>query len=331
MVVVRRRRRRARRPARGRSSSPRRRRPPSATRSGTMSTYALQAGAARDRRRGRGRRRGAPRRRRRGARPQRRRPARRIGAAPRAPRRAPPRRGRDRARSRSTPSTRATSAGSCATTRGIVDRIVERKDATEEELAVTEINSGLYAFDAVWLRRPDRLAQAVAEDRRALPDRARRARPRRRPRRGRADRRRRRPAARDQRPGRAGPGRVGHADADQRRPHDRAGVTMRDPSTVYVDAGVALATDVTIEPNVILRGATSVGEGTSRRARAARSYDSAIGAGCTVWASVVESSTIEDGAKVGPFSHLRPGSRRGPRRGGRQLRRAEERPPRARA
>ena len=34
-----------------------------------------------------------------------------------------------------------------------MDRIVERKDATEDELAVTEINSGLYAFDAAWLAR----------------------------------------------------------------------------------------------------------------------------------------------------------------------------------
>jgi len=82
---------------------------------------------------------------------------------------------------------------------------------------------------------------------------------------------------------------------------------MRDPSTVYVDAGVALATDVTIEPNVILRGATSVGEGT-RLGAGSQILDSTIGAGCTVWASVVESSTIEDGATVGPYSHLRPGS-----------------------
>ena len=35
---------------------------------------------------------------------------------------------------------------------GTVERIVERKDATDEEIAVNEINSGLYAFDAAWLR-----------------------------------------------------------------------------------------------------------------------------------------------------------------------------------
>ena len=189
---------------------------------------------------------------------------------------------------------------------GIVDRIVERKDATEEELAVTEINSGLYVFDAVWLRarigslKPSpktgelyltelvELARAdgrvvaaltVDDDGRLLGinDRAE----------------------------------LAQAEWDMRTRinagHMINGVTMRDPSTVYVDAGVALATDVTIEPNVIIRGATSVGEG-SRLGAGSQIFDSTIGAGCTVWASVVESSTIEDGATVGPFSHLRPGS-----------------------
>jgi bifunctional N-acetylglucosamine-1-phosphate-uridyltransferase/glucosamine-1-phosphate-acetyltransferase GlmU-like protein len=33
-----------------------------------------------------------------------------------------------------------------------VDRIVERKDATDEEIAVSEVYSGLYVFDAAWLR-----------------------------------------------------------------------------------------------------------------------------------------------------------------------------------
>ena len=44
----------------------------------------------------------------------------------------------------------------------------------------------------------------------------------------------------------------------------------------------------------------------SRLGAGSQIFDSAIGAGCTVWASVVESSTIEDGATVGSSSHLRP-------------------------
>jgi bifunctional UDP-N-acetylglucosamine pyrophosphorylase / glucosamine-1-phosphate N-acetyltransferase len=77
------------------------------------------------------------------------------------------------------------------------------------------------------------------------------------------------------------------------------------------DATVRIAEDVTIEPNVILRGATSVGEGTTIGA-GSQIVDSTIGAGCVVWASVVERSVVEDGARVGPFSHLRPGSHVGP-------------------
>ena len=34
-----------------------------------------------------------------------------------------------------------------------VERIVEAKDATRDELAINEINAGLYAFDVAWLRR----------------------------------------------------------------------------------------------------------------------------------------------------------------------------------
>jgi len=93
--------------------------------------------------------------------------------------------------------------------------------------------------------------------------------------------------------------------------HMRNGVTMRDPSTVYVDATVTLAEDVTIEPNVILRGTTTIGEGTTIGA-GSQVVDSTIGAGCLVWASIVEASIVEDGARIGPFSHLRPGSHVGP-------------------
>jgi len=193
---------------------------------------------------------------------------------------------------------------------GTVERIVERKDATDEELAVDEINSGLYAFDAAWLRarigalspspktgelyltelveiaRADGrlvVALTVEDDGRLLGinDRAE----------------------------------LAQAEWDLRTrinaAHMRAGVTMRDPSTVYLDSTVTLAADVTLEPNVILRGSTAVGEGTTIGA-GSQIVDSTIGAGCAVWASVVEQSTIEDGARVGPFSHLRPGSHIGP-------------------
>ncbi len=86
-----------------------------------------------------------------------------------------------------------------------------------------------------------------------------------------------------------------------------AGVTMRDPSTVYLDWDVVLEPDVTLEPNVILRGATSVGTGSTIGA-GSQLVDATIGRSVGIWASIVESSTVEDEATVGPFSHLRPGS-----------------------
>jgi bifunctional UDP-N-acetylglucosamine pyrophosphorylase/glucosamine-1-phosphate N-acetyltransferase len=193
---------------------------------------------------------------------------------------------------------------------GTVDRIVERKDATDEELAVNEINSGLYAFDAAWLRgrigslspspktgelyltelvelaRQDGrlvVALTVEDDGRLLGinDRAE----------------------------------LAQAEWDLRTRINAAymvaGVTMRDPSTVYIDATVTLAADVTIEPNVILRGRTTVGEGSVIGA-GSQVVDATIGANCTVWASIVEKSVVEDGASIGPMSHLRPGSVVGP-------------------
>ena len=65
--------------------------------------------------------------------------------------------------------------------------------------------------------------------------------------------------------------------------------------------------DVTLEPNVYLRGATRVGEG-SVIAAGSTIVDSVVGRDCRVWASVIERLELEDGVSVGPFSHLRPGS-----------------------
>ena len=89
--------------------------------------------------------------------------------------------------------------------------------------------------------------------------------------------------------------------------HMRNGVTMRDPSTVYLDWSVDLGADVTLEPNVILRGATRIGDG-SVIGPDSQLIDATVGARARVWASIVESSIVEDEATVGPFSRLRPGS-----------------------
>jgi bifunctional UDP-N-acetylglucosamine pyrophosphorylase/glucosamine-1-phosphate N-acetyltransferase len=189
---------------------------------------------------------------------------------------------------------------------GTVERIVEARDATPDDLAGNEANAGLYAFDAAWLRRRiTTLEASTITGEIYLTDLVRLARE-------------------DGRivsaVGFEDDGRFdGINDRSQlaaaewtmrvrlNEAHMRNGVTMRDPSTVYVDWSVELGADVTIEPNVILKGATSVGDGSVIGA-GSQLIDAVIGRGVRVWASVVESSIVEDDASVGPYSHLRPGS-----------------------
>ncbi|MHB1843437.1 MAG: bifunctional UDP-N-acetylglucosamine diphosphorylase/glucosamine-1-phosphate N-acetyltransferase GlmU [Deltaproteobacteria bacterium] len=75
------------------------------------------------------------------------------------------------------------------------------------------------------------------------------------------------------------------------RAHCLAGVTIVDPEQTYIDVGVELARDVTIEPGCILAGKTRVGEGARLRAH-----------------SVLEDAVVGEGAVVGPFARLRPGT-----------------------
>ena len=90
--------------------------------------------------------------------------------------------------------------------------------------------------------------------------------------------------------------------------HMRAGVTIADPATTYLVPGLQIAADVTIRPNTVIYGATRIGEGTSIGPNC-RIGDATIGARCDVRESVVTSSEIAAGVTIGPFAHLRGGSR----------------------
>jgi bifunctional UDP-N-acetylglucosamine pyrophosphorylase/glucosamine-1-phosphate N-acetyltransferase len=189
---------------------------------------------------------------------------------------------------------------------GTVERIAEARDAVPDELAGNEVNAGLYAFDAAWLRRRiGALTPSPATAELYLTDLVRLAR----------EDGRLVTAVAFEDDGRF----AGINDRSQlaaaewtlrvrlNEAHMRAGVTMRDPSTAYLDWTVELGEDVTLEPNVILRGATTVGAGSVIGA-GSQLIDATIGAGVRVWASIIESSVVEDEATVGPFSHLRPGT-----------------------
>jgi bifunctional UDP-N-acetylglucosamine pyrophosphorylase/glucosamine-1-phosphate N-acetyltransferase len=87
-----------------------------------------------------------------------------------------------------------------------------------------------------------------------------------------------------------------------------AGVTIFQPDTVVIDADVQVGADTVLEPFTQLLGATVIGKGCR-----VRSYsvveDTTLGDHVTVRQScVVEGATLRDGAVIGPFAHLRPGS-----------------------
>jgi bifunctional UDP-N-acetylglucosamine pyrophosphorylase / glucosamine-1-phosphate N-acetyltransferase len=192
---------------------------------------------------------------------------------------------------------------------GTVEAIVEQKDATPEQAAITEINSGVYAFDAAVLTGAlGRLSTDNAQGEQYLTDVLSIAR---------------------------GDGhRVGTwtcgdpwlvegvndrvqlaaigAELNRRLTEQwmRAGVTMTDPSTVWLDAGVELARDVVVEPNVQLRGATSVGEGATVGPDTTLT-DVIVGAGASVVRTHGREAEILDGASVGPYAYLRPGAKLG--------------------
>lgn len=88
----------------------------------------------------------------------------------------------------------------------------------------------------------------------------------------------------------------------------RAGVVIVDPATTYLELGVKVGRDTVIFPNTTVSGKTVIGRG-CRIGPNAVVIDSRIGDGCEIFASVVEGARLDDGVDVGPFSHLRPGSR----------------------
>ena len=189
---------------------------------------------------------------------------------------------------------------------GMVERIVEEKDATAEEAAVTEINPGVYVFRARPLR--DALARVGTENAQGemyltdvvgllraagggiaavtAPDAA------------------------------AALGvndRVQLADAarilNQRavRRWQLEGVTVQDPQTTWIDDTAELARDVTILPNTHILGATTIGEDAIIGPDTSI-VDTEVGAGAVVRRSDVTLAVIGAGVNVGPWAYLRAGA-----------------------
>jgi bifunctional UDP-N-acetylglucosamine pyrophosphorylase/glucosamine-1-phosphate N-acetyltransferase len=192
---------------------------------------------------------------------------------------------------------------------GRLTGIVEQADANPEQLAISEVNSGVYAFDTAVLRDAlGRLSDGNAQGELYLTDAI---------------------SVVDADGGRAGSLEITDAwlvtgvnDRVQlaamraelnRRLLERwmlAGVTVVDPATTWVDATVVLERDVVLHPGTQLHGATAVGRGAEVGPDTTLT-DCEVGAGAVVVRSHGVSSSIGPNASVGPFAYLRPGVRLG--------------------
>lgn len=187
--------------------------------------------------------------------------------------------------------------------------IVEHHDATAEQRQIKEINSGIYVFDAETLReglaqlgtdnaqgeqyltdvlmfahrRNDRVGAVVTDDiwqTEGVNDRVQLAR----------------------------------INAEMNRrildAHMLSGVTIIDPQSTFIDVDVDLARDVVLMPGTILQGATTIGEGAMIGPDTSL-MDVEVGAHAEVVRTHGSFAIIGEGAQVGPFSYLRPGTQLG--------------------
>jgi bifunctional UDP-N-acetylglucosamine pyrophosphorylase/glucosamine-1-phosphate N-acetyltransferase len=83
------------------------------------------------------------------------------------------------------------------------------------------------------------------------------------------------------------------------------GVTVRDPSSTYIDFGVKVGPDTVIEPQTYLKGRTLIGSGCVI-GPGTEILDSTVGDGSKIWFSVVEESLVGKNVQIGPYSHIRP-------------------------
>lgn len=187
---------------------------------------------------------------------------------------------------------------------GMVARIVEQKDCTPQQAAIAECNSGFYCFDARYLFDAlSRVSNRNAQGEYYLTDVIEIARSDGRGVVG--------VKARDVEECLGVNTRVQLAEATrimQRRineAHMLAGVTMMDPSSVWIGPDVQIAQDVEILPQCMLMGATFVGSG-SVIGPNTRLTDTTVGQGCRIDETVAVESLIEDDCNCGPRAYLRP-------------------------
>jgi bifunctional UDP-N-acetylglucosamine pyrophosphorylase/glucosamine-1-phosphate N-acetyltransferase len=187
-----------------------------------------------------------------------------------------------------------------------VVRIVERADATPDEIAIEEINTAVYCFRrSVLAPALRRLSPENAQGEYYLTDVVAVLRD--------AGYRVSAVTVGDPAEGEGINDRLQLAAAEaelRRRTNERwlrSGVTLVDPATTYLDATVLLGADVTLFPGTVLQGSTVVGAGAEIGPHT-RLVDCVVGAGAVVEQSNGRDAEIGAGATVGPFAVLAPGA-----------------------
>lgn len=188
-----------------------------------------------------------------------------------------------------------------------VRRIIEEKDASDDELLISEINTGIYAFDAAWLwQQLPKIVPSVRTGEYYLTDLVQMA------------------AAEASvvavelgRPGYAETigidDRVKLAEAEAtvqtslRRELMLAGVTMPNPGAVYLHMDVQIGEDTVILPGTFIERDTVIGAGCEIGPNT-RLRGATVGDRVRITASYVEDSVIEADVDIGPFCHLRGGT-----------------------
>lgn len=191
-------------------------------------------------------------------------------------------------------------------TDGTVESIVEEYVATPEQKQIKELNAGAYCFNADWLWGAlQRLEKNPKKGEYYLTDVVE-------------------IAVKDNLPvqvvvhddfletiGINTRVHLSEAEAAMRqrinREHMLSGVSMIDPASTYIEAGVIIGRDTIILPNSYIQGSTVIGErntiGPNTIIR-----DTTIGNGCKIQASVMEGAELEDDVDMGPFARLRKGA-----------------------
>ncbi len=183
--------------------------------------------------------------------------------------------------------------------------IVEEKDCTDDQRSIREVNAGVYAIDAAFLREAlSQLRPANAQGEYYLTDLVARA----------AQRGDVRSVSAELEDTAGVNDRADLATCARvlreriNLEHMRAGVTMHDPATVTIEPEVTVGPDTVIEPMVSLRGKTRIGRGVTL-GQGSVLVSTEVGDETTVLPySVATDSKVGPRCLIGPFARMRPGS-----------------------